>query len=74
MLHAATARGGVEERTGAVVGGVGAGGVDGCGIGEVAAAVCPLGTVVFGGTGGRVPLDDPVAGGGGDAFKRLCKF
>lgn len=39
------------------MGGVGADEPDGCGIGGVPAAVCPLGTVVFGGTGGRVPLD-----------------
>jgi len=53
------------------VGGVGIDALDGCGIGGVPAAVCPLGTVVFGGTGGRVPLDGggvvevPAGGGGG---------
>ena len=44
--------------------GVRAGVPDGCGIGGVPAAVWPLGTVVFGATGGRVRLDVPVPAGG----------
>ena len=44
------------------MGGVGIDALDGCGIGGAPAAVCPLGTVVFGGTGGRVPLDVPAGG------------